>query len=120
MIIGDARVSTTEQNLGLRHDDLKPAFDASVDPTRARGKRATVRRWPSLTSRQLERSKEWPSKQLPQHGDGISRPPGPKALLQSADERGVSKREPETVLHFSGIEGGLVSCDACDQAAGQS
>jgi hypothetical protein len=33
MIIGCARVSTTEQDLGLRHDDLKPAFDASVDPT---------------------------------------------------------------------------------------
>jgi hypothetical protein len=33
MIIGYARVSTTEQNLGLRHDDLKPAFEASVDPT---------------------------------------------------------------------------------------
>jgi DNA invertase Pin-like site-specific DNA recombinase len=36
MIIGYARVSTTEQNLGLEHDDLKPAFDASVDPTEAR------------------------------------------------------------------------------------
>jgi len=36
MIIGYARVSTTEQNLGLDHDDLKPAFDASVDPTDAR------------------------------------------------------------------------------------
>jgi len=35
MIIGYARVSTTEQNLGLRHDDLKPAFDASVDQTEA-------------------------------------------------------------------------------------
>jgi hypothetical protein len=33
MIIGYARVSTTEQNLGLRHDDVKPAFDASVDQT---------------------------------------------------------------------------------------
>ena len=37
MIIGYARVSTTEQNLGLRHDDLKPAFDASVDPTEVQG-----------------------------------------------------------------------------------
>jgi DNA invertase Pin-like site-specific DNA recombinase len=36
MIIGYARVSTTEQNLGLEHDDLKPAFDASVDQTDAR------------------------------------------------------------------------------------
>jgi DNA invertase Pin-like site-specific DNA recombinase len=36
MIIGYARVSTTEQNLGLRHDDVKPAFNASVDPTDAR------------------------------------------------------------------------------------
>jgi len=36
MTIGDARVSTTEQNLGLHRDDLKPAFDASVDPTEAR------------------------------------------------------------------------------------
>ncbi len=35
MIIDGARVSTTEQNLGLRHDDLKPAFDDSVDPTDA-------------------------------------------------------------------------------------
>jgi hypothetical protein len=40
MIIGYARVSTTEQNLGLRHDDVKPAFDASVDHTEAR--KATV------------------------------------------------------------------------------
>ena len=31
MIIGHARVSTTEQNLGLDHHDLKPAFDAPVD-----------------------------------------------------------------------------------------
>jgi hypothetical protein len=30
------RVSTTEQNLDLRHADLKPAFDASVDQTDAR------------------------------------------------------------------------------------
>jgi len=36
MIIGYARASTTEQNLGLRPDDLKPTFDASVDPTEAR------------------------------------------------------------------------------------
>jgi hypothetical protein len=33
MIIGYAKVATTDQNLGIRHDDLKPAFDASVDPT---------------------------------------------------------------------------------------
>ena len=33
MRIGYARVSTTEQNLGLRQHGLKPAFDASVDPT---------------------------------------------------------------------------------------
>ena len=43
MIIGYARVSTTEQNLGLQHDDLKPAFDASVDVTDVR--EATVRRF---------------------------------------------------------------------------
>jgi hypothetical protein len=36
MIIGFARISTTEQNLGLDHDDLKPAFDASVDQADAR------------------------------------------------------------------------------------
>jgi DNA invertase Pin-like site-specific DNA recombinase len=36
LIIGYARVSTTEQNLGLRHDELKPAFDAAVDQTEAR------------------------------------------------------------------------------------
>jgi hypothetical protein len=35
MIIGYARVWTTEQNLGLRHDDRKLAFDASVDQTEA-------------------------------------------------------------------------------------
>jgi len=39
MIIGYARVSTTEQNLGLRHDELKPARDASVDVTDARNRR---------------------------------------------------------------------------------
>ena len=33
LIIGNARVSTTEQNLGLQHDDLKPARDAWVDRT---------------------------------------------------------------------------------------
>jgi DNA invertase Pin-like site-specific DNA recombinase len=36
MIIGYARISTTEQNLGLDHDDVKPAFDASADQTEAR------------------------------------------------------------------------------------
>jgi hypothetical protein len=36
MIIGFAGVSTTEQNLRLDHDDVKPAFDASVDQTDAR------------------------------------------------------------------------------------
>jgi len=35
MIIGYESVSTAEQNLGLRHDDLTPAFDASVDQTGA-------------------------------------------------------------------------------------
>jgi len=35
MRIGGARVSATEQNLGLQHDDLKPAFDASVGSTEA-------------------------------------------------------------------------------------
>jgi hypothetical protein len=33
MIIGYAKVSTTEQNLALQRDALQPAFDASVDPT---------------------------------------------------------------------------------------
>jgi hypothetical protein len=41
MIIGDAKVSTTEQNLALEHDNLKPAFDASVDPTDARNTRVS-------------------------------------------------------------------------------
>jgi hypothetical protein len=35
MIIGYARVPTSEQNLGLEDDDLMPAFDASVDQTEA-------------------------------------------------------------------------------------
>jgi hypothetical protein len=39
MMIGYARVSKTEQNLGLRHDDLKPEFDASVDHTNGTYKR---------------------------------------------------------------------------------
>ncbi len=37
MISGYARVSTAEQNLGSRHDTLKPAF---VDPTEACGDNA--------------------------------------------------------------------------------
>ncbi len=41
--VGYARVSTTEQNPGLRHDDLETVFDASLDPTEAR--KATVRRF---------------------------------------------------------------------------
>jgi hypothetical protein len=36
MRIGGAKVSATEQSLELQHDDLKPAFDASVDQTDAR------------------------------------------------------------------------------------
>jgi hypothetical protein len=36
MRIDYAKASTTEQNLGLQHDDLEPALDASVDPTEAR------------------------------------------------------------------------------------
>jgi DNA invertase Pin-like site-specific DNA recombinase len=36
MRIDYARVSTTEQSLGLQPDDQKPAYDASVDPTEAR------------------------------------------------------------------------------------
>ena len=36
MIIGYARVSATEQNLVLEHDDLTPAFDAwSIRPKQA-------------------------------------------------------------------------------------
>jgi hypothetical protein len=42
MIVGYARVSTPAQNLGLRHDDVKPAFDGSVDPTEAREKSAQI------------------------------------------------------------------------------
>jgi hypothetical protein len=50
MIIGYARGSTTEQNLELKHDNLKPAFDASVNPTT----RATIRSvWPASSARQL-------------------------------------------------------------------
>jgi hypothetical protein len=36
MRIDYARVSTTEQNLGVQPNDLKPAYDASVDQTDAR------------------------------------------------------------------------------------
>ena len=53
MIIGGARVSATEQNLGLRHDDLKPAFDASVDQYGSALRNATGQRNqpPSVTVR---------------------------------------------------------------------
>jgi hypothetical protein len=37
----------TEQNLGLRHDDLKPAFDASVDQTDARYRRVPTEKQPT-------------------------------------------------------------------------
>jgi hypothetical protein len=37
VIIGYARVSATEHDLGLEHDHLNPAFDASVDLTAASG-----------------------------------------------------------------------------------
>jgi hypothetical protein len=36
MRIGGAKVSATDQSLKLQHDDLKPAFDAVVDPPEAR------------------------------------------------------------------------------------
>ncbi len=36
MIIGDTAASTMEENLGLRHDDLNPGFDASLDQTDGR------------------------------------------------------------------------------------
>ncbi len=35
MRIGSARALTMELNLGLEHDDLMPATDASVDQTEA-------------------------------------------------------------------------------------
>jgi hypothetical protein len=44
MIVGYARVSTSEQNLGLRYDNVKSAFDASVDPTNV----ASLRVWWSV------------------------------------------------------------------------
>jgi hypothetical protein len=53
LIIGYARVSTTERNLGLEHDDLKPAFDASVDQTDAR--RAVARVGPTSGQRRRPR-----------------------------------------------------------------
>jgi hypothetical protein len=40
MIIGYAGVSTKEQELRFQHDDLKPAFDASVDVTNGTSLRA--------------------------------------------------------------------------------
>jgi hypothetical protein len=35
MITGYEKVSTTEQDFGLQHDGVRPAFDASVDHTDA-------------------------------------------------------------------------------------
>jgi hypothetical protein len=46
MLTGYERVSTTEQNLGLQHDDRKPAFDASVDQTNG----TSLRAWWSVRS----------------------------------------------------------------------
>jgi hypothetical protein len=40
MKIGDPRVSATKQNVGLRHNKPLLAFDASVDQTEARNRRA--------------------------------------------------------------------------------
>jgi len=37
MIVGYARVSTTEKNFGLRHHEVKPARDMSVEQTEAHG-----------------------------------------------------------------------------------
>jgi hypothetical protein len=56
MIIVDANVSTTEQKLGLQHDDLRPAYDVSVDQTDARsewaaGKGVSLRAAPLRTLR---------------------------------------------------------------------
>ena len=38
-MIGYARVSTTEPKVGLRHDDLKPATEVSLDAPNARRSR---------------------------------------------------------------------------------
>ena len=54
MIIGYARAPTTEKNLGLRHDDLKPAFDASADPTEPRHGRMLADRLAALVGRYSE------------------------------------------------------------------
>jgi hypothetical protein len=45
MIIGYERVSTAEPNLGLQHDDLKPAFKASVDQADARNAPLVRQSW---------------------------------------------------------------------------
>jgi hypothetical protein len=44
MIVGNARVSTKEQKLGFQHDDLNPAFDASVDQTHRSNLERGIRR----------------------------------------------------------------------------
>jgi hypothetical protein len=45
MKIDYARISTTEQNLCLQHDDLKPAYGASVDVTDARNAQLVQQSW---------------------------------------------------------------------------
>ena len=79
MIIGYARVSTTEQNLGLRYDDVKPAFDASVDQTELR--KATARRF-GRSDRRTQRY--WPCESLPRK-DRLERGRG-----DFADKEGIA------------------------------
>jgi len=99
LIIGYARVSTTEQNLGLRHDDLEPAFDASVDPTEAR-----LRNDAAHLSRRL-RDLKFRNRYLPPRSGAAPRPTARTANRPRANKPGSRSLPGVRALYVLGVDG---------------